>query len=177
MIIKRQHIVLFFMPILIILLTYSCSILAINNTKQKETQSQNFCTSTPSVSYQFDCVPRQNPRELAKVVKVIDGDSILVEINSQDYEVRYIGINAPDYDGSSNVAAQNATSINRELVGGKTIILVKDIREVDKYGRLLRFVFVDDYFVNAEMVKRGAAAVIDYKPDISCQNYFRSLIK
>lgn len=177
MIIKRLKIIICFLPTIIILMTYGCSVLAINEQKQTEPQLQVYLTSTPSISYQFECVSKQNPRESAIVLKIIDGDSILVDINGQDYEVRYIGINAPEYDGSDDAAACNSTSINRELVGGKTIIMVKDIREVDKYGRLLRFVFVDDYFVNAELVKRGAAEVFDYTPDTSCQKYFRSFIK
>ena len=103
---------------------------------------------TPSIPTQFSCVPRHNPREIAYVEKVIDGDSILVKMNKILYEVRYIGINTPEFDSPQEAAAQHATDINRELVEGKTIWMVKDIREIDKYQRLLRFVFVGDTFVN-----------------------------
>ena len=46
---------------------------------------------------------------------------------------------------------------NRDLVLGKTIWMVRDVREKDKYQRLLRFVFVDNIFVNFELVKQGMA--------------------
>ena len=128
---------------------------------------------TPSIPSQFSCVPRQNPREIAYVEKVIDGDSILVKMNNILYEVRYIGINTPEFDSPQEAAAQNATDINRELVQGKTIWMVKDIRERDKYQRLLRFVFVGDTFVNYELVRLGVAEVIDYPPDLSCQTVFK----
>jgi len=171
-IIKDNHLFLFS---IFFLMTFGCSVFQPSTQYQTESQSNVLITSPPSISFQFSCVSKNNPRELARVIKIIDGDSILVDLNGQNYEVRYIGIDTPEYNGSDEMAARNATTVNHDLVEGKTIIMVKDIREVDKYGRLLRFVFVDDYFVNAELVRRGAAEIFDYTPDISCQKYFRSI--
>jgi micrococcal nuclease len=132
---------------------------------------------TPSIPSQFSCVPRQNSREIAYVEKVIDGDTILVKMNNILYEVRYIGVNTPEFDSPQETAAQYATDINRGLLQGKMIWMVKDVRERDKYKRLLRFVFVGDTFVNYELVRLGVAEVIDYPPDLSCQKLFKELIK
>jgi micrococcal nuclease len=46
---------------------------------------------------------------------------------------------------------------NREMVEGKMVRLERDISETDKYGRLLRYVFLGEVFVNAELVKEGLA--------------------
>jgi micrococcal nuclease len=132
---------------------------------------------TPSIPIQFSCVPSYNPRETAYVEKVIDGDSILVKMNNILYEVRYIGINTPEFDSPQEAAAEHATDVNRELVQGKTIWMVKDVRERDKYQRLLRFVFVGDIFVNYELVRLGVAEVKDYSPDLSCQKFFKKLMQ
>lgn len=132
---------------------------------------------TPSIPPQFSCVPRHNPREIAYVEKVIDGDTILVKMKNILYEVRYIGVNTPEFDRPQEPAAQYATDINRELLQGKMIWMVKDVRERDKYQRLLRFVFVGDTFVNYELIRLGVAEVKDYPPDLSCQKLFKELIK
>ncbi len=110
---------------------------------------------------------------MAHVIKVIDGDSIEVEKDGQSIEVRYIGINAPEYHSEEKQEAETAKWKNFDLVMGKTIWMVKDVRDKDQYGRLLRFVFVGQKFVNLELVKQGAARVQDYPPDISCQALFR----
>ncbi len=110
---------------------------------------------------------------MAQVIKVIDGDSIEVEMDGQSIEVRYIGINAPEYHSEEKWEAEIARQKNVDLVLGKIIWMVKDVKDKDQYGRLLRFVFVDQVFVNLELVRQGAARVQDYPPDISCQALFR----
>jgi micrococcal nuclease len=130
---------------------------------------------TPSIPSEFFCVPQNNPREIAYVEKIIDGDSIIVRLNDHLYEVRYIGINTPEFDSVQEKIAQYAADVNRNLVLGKVIWMVKDVRERDKYQRLLRFVFVGDTFVNYELVRLGVAEVIDYSPDLSCQRFFKNI--
>jgi micrococcal nuclease len=59
-----------------------------------------------------------------------------------------------------------------ELVAGKPVTLVKDVSETDRYGRLLRFVFVENVLVNYELVREGYARATPYKPDVSCEGLF-----
>jgi micrococcal nuclease len=108
------------------------------------------------------------------VTRVIDGDTIEVNIDGTIYRVRYIGIDTPELDDKRPefcALAQEATRYNRQLVGGKSVRLERDISETDKYGRLLRYVYVDDIFVNAELVRRGLAWAKTYEPDIKYQDY------
>ena len=126
-----------------------------------------------AISKQFGCVPIDTSREVAHVIKIIDGDSILVKIDNQLYEVRYIGINTPEFDSPEESKAQAAALLNKELVDNRTILLIRDVRNTDKFGRLLRFVFTDDSFVNYKLVRQGAAIAKEYPPDISCQILFQ----
>ena len=112
------------------------------------------------------------------VTRVIDGDTIEVDIDGTIYKVRYIGIDAPELDDEQAelcALAQEATRYNRQLVEGKTVRLEKDISETDKYERLLRYVYVDDIFVNAELVRQGLAWAEVYEPDIKYQDYLEEL--
>jgi endonuclease YncB( thermonuclease family) len=108
----------------------------------------------------------------ATVVRVIDGDTIDVSIGDKVYRVRYIGMNAPEI---GKPYYQEATDKNKELVEGKTVLLVKDISETDKYGRLLRYVYVGDLFVDAELVRLGYAPATPYPPDVKYEAYLKSL--
>jgi micrococcal nuclease len=117
-------------------------------------------------------------RQVAQVVGVIDGDTIEVEIDGQRYRLRYIGVDSPEpRDRASSVidAGVQAAQVNEELVGGKTVWLEKDISETDQYDRLLRYVYVGELFVNAEMVRRGYAEAKRYEPDVRYQALFEQL--
>lgn len=104
------------------------------------------------------------------VTKVIDGDTIQL---SNGEKVRYIGINTPEKD--AECYSKEATDKNTELVLNKKIRLKKDISEKDKYGRLLRYVYVDDIFVNEFLVKEGYAHTATYPPDVSYSKWFKEL--
>jgi len=98
------------------------------------------------------------------VVNVVDGDTVEVEMEGQVYSLRYIGIDCPEW---GQHGYEQATQANRQLVGGKTVHLVKDVSDTDQYGRLLRYVYVGDIFVNAELVSQGLATALTYPPDVA----------
>ena len=110
--------------------------------------------------------------DTVRVTRVIDGDTIVIEGN---YRVRYIGIDTPEIHPEVEAFGLEAWQVNRELVEGKMVYLEKDVSEVDKYGRLLRYVYVDDVFVNAELVRQGLAQAKAYPPDTEHQDYFEEL--
>lgn len=94
------------------------------------------------------------------VTSVIDGDTIKI---STGETVRFICIDTPER--GENYYAE-ATDYLKALVLNKEITLVKDISETDRYGRLLRYVYLGDTFVNYELVQRGYAKAYRYPPDI-----------
>jgi endonuclease YncB( thermonuclease family) len=130
-------------------------------------------TDTPIPTDTPTPTPERTP---ARVVEVVDGDTIHVEIGGETYSVRYIGIDTPETVHPTEPVGwmgPEASEANRNLVGGKTVYLEKDVSETDKYGRLLRYVFLDDgTFVNAELVRLGYAQVSTYPPDVKYQDLF-----
>jgi micrococcal nuclease len=97
--------------------------------------------------------------EKALVVSVIDGDTIELQGGRR---VRYLGIDTPE---PGEYYADQATARNIELVEGKTVELQSGKRDEDEYGRLLRYVYVDGIFVNAELVVQGYATAYIFDPD------------
>jgi endonuclease YncB( thermonuclease family) len=115
-----------------------------------------------------------NDAETFFVHRVVDGDTIELENGEK---VRYIGINTPEsVDPRQGVECfgRDASEYNRELVEGKKVRLEKDISERDKYGRLLRFVYLENgTSVNEKLVREGYAYASAYPPDITKQTIFR----
>ena len=114
----------------------------------------------------------------ATVVRVIDGDTIKVDIDGYLYTVRYIGIDTPETVHPQKPVeyfGKEAAEKNRELVWRKTVRLEKDVSETDRYGRLLRYVWVGDVMVNAELARLGYAQVSTYPPDVKYQGLFLQL--
>lgn len=111
--------------------------------------------------------------DLATVTRIIDGDTIEVEINGETYRVRYIGMDTPE---EGDDFYDQATEANSQLVEGQTVLLVKDVSETDRFGRLLRYVYLQDgTFVNAELVKQGFALAATFPPDVAFQDLFVAL--
>ena len=71
---------------------------------------------------------------------------------------------------------REAAVMNRALVSGKTVYLEKDVSEIDRYGRLLRYVWLEDgAMVNATLVAEGYPQVSSYPPDVKFADYFLEL--
>lgn len=115
----------------------------------------------------------QNLRgERAVVARVVDGDTIELVGGER---VRYVGIDTPEtVDPRKPVMCfgHEASAKNKELVEGKEVRLVRDITDRDKYGRLLRYVYVGDLFVNDALVRQGYAHAYTYPPDVAMNERF-----
>jgi len=103
------------------------------------------------------------------VSRVIDGDTITLN-NGKD--VRLIGINTPEY---GKKCFEEAKQELERLVLGKEVILKKDISEIDKYNRLLRYIYINNVLVNAEMVSSGFANIMTVPPDTKYYQNFKAL--
>src|SRR4030042_2567140 len=106
--------------------------------------SENGNASGPSSTSNENQKNQASTNEGILVTRVIDGDTIEIEGGQK---VRYIGIDTPekvDPRPSVQCYGKEAAAKNKELVEGKRVRLEKDVSETDKYGRLLRYVFVGD---------------------------------
>jgi endonuclease YncB( thermonuclease family) len=123
---------------------------------------------TPTLMQMPGGIPSPTPGEqisgdeIGTVTRIVDGDTIEVNIDGVIYDVRYIGVNTPERD---EPCYAEATEANRALVEGQVVTLVKDVSETDRYGRLLRYVYVGDLMVNELLVANGWAEAVLYEPD------------
>lgn len=131
--------------------------------------------------------PRPGPTpfgvlERATVVRVVDGDTIRVDRGRGSEAVRYIGIDAPETVRPNHPVewmGPEAAAANASLVGGREVLLERDVSDTDGFGRLLRYVWVELEpgglaMVNLELVGRGYAAAVTYPPDVRWTDALRA---
>jgi len=137
----------------------------------KESVSENIVSENKEENNKLADEQSNSDSGLVKIVRVIDGDTIEIAGGER---VRYIGIDTPETVDPRKLQCfgVEASNKNKELVEGKMARLEKDITERDKYGRLLRYVWVGDVFVNLELVKQGFAYSYSYPPGIKYQDLF-----
>jgi micrococcal nuclease len=106
----------------------------------------------------------------ARVVRVVDGDTIVARVGGEDEYVRYIGVDTPETvkpDTPVQCYGPQASDQNHRLVEGRAVRLTFDREVRDDYGRLLAYVHVGKRFVNAELVRRGFARTLAIEPNTS----------
>ncbi|MEX1102883.1 MAG: thermonuclease family protein, partial [Dehalococcoidia bacterium] len=114
--------------------------------------------------------PRPLPEcEWAEVLSVSDGDTIRVRLNGENERLRYIGIDAPELrpeSGPPEPFAEEAAEANEQLVEGEDICLERDVSDRDRFGRLLRYAWLEDgTLVNEALVLAGLAEAVEFRPD------------
>ncbi len=100
------------------------------------------------------------------VTKIIDGDTLIIEGGEH---VRMLGIDADEKGYSCYDAARD---VLEEMVLNRRVLLEPDVEDKDQYGRLLRWVWLNDTLVDFELVRLGLAVArfdsdVKYKGEIS----------
>ena len=129
--------------------------------------------------------------ETAVVTRIVDGDTIEVEISGRSdgpgagrarvgdtYTVRMIGIDTPEsVDPRRPVECfgREAAAATEALLAGAEVRLVKDVEEKDRFGRLLRYVYIGEEMANARLVVNGYAAAYTYPPNVRHADLFVEL--
>ena len=129
--------------------------------------------------------------EQATVVRVVDGDTIVVSIQSraegpgagaaptgEEHHVRLIGIDTPESVKPGTPVecfGREASSAAKALLEGQAVRLVKDVEEVDRYDRLLRYVYIGEEMANARLVVNGYATSYTYPPNVRHSDLFVQL--
>lgn len=119
-------------------------------------------------------VPAGTRQDFVRVSRTVDGDTVEIETGEK---VRYIGVNTPEsvkVGSPVECFSKEASAKNKELVEGKMVRLEKDVSDTDRYGRLLRFVYLEDgTFVNDALVREGYARISTFPPDVAKAEQFR----
>lgn len=109
------------------------------------------------------------PPSTAKVLRVVDGDTIQVDLDGDTEYVRYIGIDTPETvkpDTPVQCFGPEASARNHELVAeGETVRLEFDQEYRDAYDRLLAYVYVGKDLINADLIRGGYARTLEIEPN------------
>jgi micrococcal nuclease len=90
---------------------------------------------------------------------VIDGATFVLE---NEERVRLLGIDSPE---RGEPFYEESKERLKTLTEGKKVILKKDVSEKDKYGRSLRHIYIDNNWINRQMIEEGWARLITIPPD------------
>jgi len=107
----------------------------------------------------------------ARVTRVIDGDTIEVDLAGHTEKVRLLGIDTPETHHPTKPVqcfGQEASDHTADLLAtGTDVRLERDDEERDDYGRLLAYVYrsADGLFVNLDLVQGGYASLLTIKPN------------
>ncbi|MBW3608599.1 MAG: thermonuclease family protein [Actinobacteria bacterium] len=120
--------------------------------------------------------------DVGRVVKVVDGDTIHVQVGPAREKVRYIGVDTPETKDPRKPVqcfGEKAPKLNERLVGDELVRLVRDVEERDRYGRLLAYVhrMRDGLFVNAELARLGYAQPLTIAPNVRFADRFAALAR
>jgi micrococcal nuclease len=112
------------------------------------------------------------------VTRVVDGDTVEVQIGGREEDVRYIGVDTPETvkpGAPVDCFGPQASDFNHRLVEQKRVRLVFGEERRDVYGRLLAYVYLEGRFVNAELVRRGLARTLTIPPNDRYAGRFKRL--
>jgi len=114
-----------------------------------------------------------------RVTRVVDGDTIVVDINGVSEKVRLIGVDTPETIDPRKLVqcfGKEASAFNKSLLLNASIRLEADSLQYDrdKYGRLLRYVFLEDgTLVNEKIISLGYGHEYTYRTPYKYQAEFK----
>ncbi len=115
------------------------------------------------------------------VVRVVDGDTIIVDMNGTNQRIRLIGLDAPESvhpDEERNVEyGEIAAAFTIEHLEGKIVTLEYDVEKRDQYDRILAYVYLDGKMFNETLIEEGHAKVTTYPPNVRYTDSFVTLQK
>lgn len=151
-------------------------IYAISQPTQPKTEEKTTITPTPTQAPAEELSPTQvqeqsetttSDKQEAKVVRVVDGDTVEVSFDGKTEKVRLIGVDTPEtVDPRKTVQCfgEKASNVTKNELTGKTVWLESDATQGDrdKYSRLLRYVWIDDGTVDFGKVLIATGFAYEY---------------
>jgi micrococcal nuclease len=118
------------------------------------------------------------PAGAATVVRVVDGDTVVIDVGGTEESVRLIGIDTPESVARDRpnecFGAEASARLESLLPVGTAVLLTRDVEPRDMYDRLLAYIQrrSDGLFVNAAQVADGYAEAKDYPPNTAYRDDF-----
>jgi len=114
------------------------------------------------------------------VVRVVDGDTAILNINGEEKRCRFIGIDTPESvhpDAERNTEeGKTASDYTKELLSGQQVYLEYDLAPQDNYGRELVYLYLPDgQMIQEILLKNGLAVTMTIQPNSKYANYFAAL--
>lgn len=115
------------------------------------------------------------------VVRVVDGDTAIINIEGEEKRVRFIGIDTPESvnpDETKNTEeGKIASQYTKDLLTGQNVYLEYDVTAEDDYGRTLAYVYLDDGITMVEdlILMNGMATTLTIQPNIKYADHFYAL--
>ena len=116
-----------------------------------------------------------------QVTRIVDGDTFWVNNGTpKGLKIRIIGIDAPEakrtFDRDAGYYGIESKMYLTKMLTGKKVRLVSDVDSLDRYGRTLSYVYLEDgTFVNAELLKNGYAVLLTVPPDVAFVSLFTKM--
>ncbi len=113
----------------------------------------------------------------ATVLKVIDGDTIVLKLQSQTETVRLLGIDTPETVHPNKpvecFGPEASAFIKATLKRGTTVKLVRDVEPRDRFQRLLVYLYLaDGTLFNQLLIERGFARTLNIEPNTAFATQF-----
>jgi micrococcal nuclease len=113
------------------------------------------------------------------VTRVVDGDTIIIDMDGAEERVRLIGVDTPESvhpDESRNVPyGEIASKFTKERLEGRKVEIELDTQERDRYGRILAYVYIDGEMFNKALLSEGHAQISTYPPNVRYVDEFTLL--
>ena len=115
--------------------------------------------------------------DLAKIVSVIDGDTIVLEVQNQTETVRLLGVDTPETVHPSKpiecFGPEASAFTKATLVKGSSVKLLRDVEPRDRFQRLLVYLFLaDGTLFNQLLIDRGFARTLSIEPNTTFASQF-----
>ena len=123
-------------------------------------------------------LPPQGGQADVKIIIVVDGDTVDIDINGRIERIRLIGVDTPETKHPTKpiecFGPEASAYLTTLLPKGTTMRIERDVEARDRYGRLLLYLYraIDNLFINLDLVARGYGTPMSIEPNTFHRNDF-----
>lgn len=122
--------------------------------------------------------------DTVEIVRVVDGDTYILNINGEDTRVRLIGVDTPESVAPDNYHKENTDEgrlvseiVKEKMAAIEFLYIEYDVGRTDKYGRTLAYLyFPDGTMVQDWLLENGYADAAAYAPNTKYAEHFGSIV-